>query len=59
MRIQTNLVAASQNPNVDLVVEELQGGSGSNDLSLSCCCCTCCCKLCCSTSRDNNIGIGK
>lgn len=58
MRVQRNLVVASHNENVDLVVEELQGGAGSNSLSLSCCCCCCCCKLCCSTSRDNSFKAG-
>jgi|GEM_PF-4900223 len=52
MRIQKNLVAFSHDPNVDLVVEEIQGGTGPNTLSAGCCCCT----LCCSTSRDNNAG---
>lgn len=57
MRIQKNVVALSEN--LDLVIEELQGGTGPNTLSAGCCCCCCCCTLCCSTSRDNNIGTPK
>lgn len=55
MRIQKNIVAVSHNPSVDLVVEEIQGGTGPNTLSLACCCCCCCCTLCCSTSEENTI----
>ena len=58
MRVQKNLVAASHNESVDLVIEELQGVGGANSLAMSCCCCCCCCKLCCSTCRDNNGTVG-
>lgn len=56
MRLQESVVAVSQTPGLDLVVEEIQGLGGSNTLSAGCCCCCCCCTLCCSTSRDNNVG---
>lgn len=59
MRFQSQVIVASSSPAVDLVVEELRYGAGPNSLAVSCCCCCCCCKLCCSTSRDNNVDIGR
>lgn len=49
MRVQKNVGAVSHNPNVDLVVEELQGSVSSNLMAVACCCC-CCCKL--AVARD-------
>lgn len=59
MQVQKSVVAASETPNLDLVIEEIQGLGGANTLSAGCCCCCCCCTLCCSTSRDNNVDIGR